>query len=79
MSKKQHDPLLGTTISGSSRNKIGPGWWKSLSSDDECPITLEPLSLLPHPPFELYSTATGGGDSISYYFDGYALASYIVS
>jgi hypothetical protein len=82
MSKKQlHDPLLGTTIGGagsSSRNNKGPGWWKSLSSDDECPITLEPLSSLPHPPFELYSTG-GAGSSISYYFDGYALASYIVS
>jgi hypothetical protein len=47
-------------------------WWKSLGGE-ECPITLEPLSTLPYPPFALRS-----GQTISY-FDGLALASYIVS
>lgn len=42
-------------------------WWEQL--DDECPITLEPLSSLPYPPFQL-------GPSL---FDGVALASYVVS
>lgn len=46
-------------------------WWKS--STDECPITLESLSTLPYPPFGLTS-----GCSTSY-FDGLALASYVVS
>ena len=45
-------------------------WWEAL--DEECPITLEPLSSLPYPPFEL-----GGGKSN--YYDGVALASYMVS
>ena len=42
-------------------------WWESLN--EECPITLEPLSALPYPPFTLSH----------HYFDGVALASYIVS
>ena len=42
-------------------------WWSSL--DDECPITLEPLKELSYPPFSLHH----------HYFDGVALASYIVS
>ena len=47
-------------------------WWKSLGSE-ECPITLEPLGTLPYPPFALKT-----GENTSY-FDGLALASYIVS
>ena len=47
-------------------------WWKSLGSE-ECPITLEPLATLPYPPFALKT-----GENTSY-FDGLALASYIVS
>eukprot|EP00980_Cylindrotheca_fusiformis_P008344 scaffold1754_cov105-Cylindrotheca_fusiformis.AAC.6 len=47
-------------------------WWHSLKYE-ECPITLESLSTLPYPPFSLNS---GGNTS---YFDGLALASYIVS
>lgn len=43
-------------------------WWESVS--EECPITLEPISSLPYPPYILGSC---------YYFDGVALASYIVS
>ncbi|KAL3785258.1 hypothetical protein HJC23_002713 [Cyclotella cryptica] len=63
-------------------------WWHSLS--DECPITLEPLSDLPYPPFLLYST--NDNDSVTestvskttvsktqYYFDGLALATYVIS
>jgi hypothetical protein len=58
-------------------------WWLSLS--DECPITLEPLSDLPYPPFILYSTnANDAGtastaSSTQYYFDGLALATYVIS
>ena len=44
-------------------------WWESL--DEECPITLEPLASLPYPPFELGAS--------NCYFDGVALASYMVS
>ena len=47
-------------------------WWHNLNQ--ECPITLELLSTLPYPPFSLSS----GGNNVSY-FDGLALASYIVS
>lgn len=46
-------------------------WWHALN--EECPITLELLSTLPYPPFSLCSGA------ITSYFDGLALASYIVS
>jgi hypothetical protein len=49
-------------------------WWQSLGAQ-ECPITLELFSTLPYPPFDLRSGAT---ETISY-FDGLALASYIVS
>lgn len=60
-------------------------WWSSLT--DECPITLEPLSALPYPPFILTDRATGGNKKsaggvkkgCSYHFDGLALATYIVS
>jgi hypothetical protein len=58
---KKKEPLLSSTNQ----------WWKSLV--DECPITLEPLSSLPYPPFVLRS-----GEKVSY-FDGLALASYVVS
>jgi hypothetical protein len=43
-------------------------WWESL--DEECPITLEPLKELPYPPFCL---------DTQQYFDGVALANYVVS
>jgi hypothetical protein len=43
--------------------------------DQEDPITLEPLGSLPCPPFALYHRSQGG---ISY-FDGMALASFIVA
>jgi YgiT-type zinc finger domain-containing protein len=51
--------------------KESESWWHALKQ--ECPITLESLSTLPYPPFSLKS-----GESESY-FDGLALASYIVS
>ena len=54
-------------------NDIDGRWWKALQYE-ECPITLELLSTLPYPPFSLKS----GGETVSY-FDGLALASYIVS
>ncbi len=41
--------------------------------DEECPITLEPLKDLPYPPFVLSSNGS------KHYFDGAALATYIVS
>eukprot|EP00978_Attheya_sp_CCMP212_P005860 scaffold13078_cov48-Attheya_sp.AAC.1 len=44
-----------------------PFWWYGLREED--PITLEPLSSLPYPPFLLGNN----------YFDGLALASYMVS
>jgi len=51
-----------------------------MSSDDdyydgECPITLEPLKDLPYPPFSL----TSFNSSTKHYFDGAALATFIVS
>lgn len=63
-------------------------WWSDLT--DECPITLEPLSTLPYPPFRLGGGASGGerddhdgsianATSMMYFFDGLALASYCVS
>jgi hypothetical protein len=42
-------------------------WWESM--EEECPITLEPLRELAYPPFLLHR----------HYFDGIALASYMVS
>ena len=61
-------------------------WWSVLS--DECPITLEPLSELPYPPFILYSDNSGRNKKSSatapktgsqYFFDGLALATYVIS
>jgi hypothetical protein len=66
-------------------------WWADLA--DECPITLEPLSTLPYPPFRLGGggggrdgDGDGDGDAkanasrgSAQYFDGLALASYCVS
>ncbi|KAL3909741.1 MAG: hypothetical protein SGILL_007967, partial [Bacillariaceae sp.] len=43
-------------------------WWKA-SDLGECPITLESLNTLPYPPFLLHRN----------YFDGFALAAFIVS
>ena len=69
-------------------------WWIDL--DDECPITLEPLSELPYPPFaltEVLAAAAGGKDDgrhkegrrrddegrcRHHYFDGLALAAFVV-
>ena len=44
--------------------------------DDECPITLEPLGRLPYPAFALSSAAS---NNTKHYFDGAALATYIIS
>ena len=62
-------------------------WWSNL--DDECPITLEPLSDLPYPPFALTdnddqrrdSSLTGSDRAkcCCQYFDGLALAAYVIS
>ena len=54
-------------------NKCQQFWWNSLEQED--PITLEPLGSLAYPPFALYHRSQGG---ISY-FDGMALASFIVA
>jgi hypothetical protein len=43
-------------------------WWETL--DEECPITLEPVKSLPYPPFVLDKRQ---------YFDGMALANYMIS
>ena len=52
-------------------------WWQSLSDDIECAITLEPINALPYPPFLLRKPTTA--EDVIYYFDGRALASYVVS
>jgi len=62
-------------------------WWHTLNGVD--PITLEPLSSLPHPPFVLEAKAktTGTNDTTSsrgqakskFYFDGEALAEYLTT
>ncbi len=55
-----------------------PGrWWSIL--DDEDPITLEPLSLLRCPPFELSIHDEGTSTARRHLFDGHVLAEYIVS
>ena len=64
------------------------GWWQT-EDLGECPITLESFSTLEYPPFALYHpgkspSATNADDhfdreGVSTYFDGLALASYIVS
>lgn len=50
-------------------------WWNSLT--EECPITLEPLSTLKYPPYALVDTIDGKRHET--YFDGLALATYIIS
>lgn len=45
--------------------------------DNECPITLEPLDSLPYPAFALSSSASS--NNTKHYFDGAALATYIIS
>ena len=68
-------------------------WWRNLNDID--PITLEPLSSLPYPPFVLESgsgPSRGSGDRASsssslasarstkrFYFDGEALAEFLIS
>ena len=53
-------------------------WWDNLT--DECPITLEPLSTLPYPPFILTDDiiSSDGKKEHHAYFDGLALATYII-
>lgn len=53
----------------------GPGWWRTLSAVD--PISLEPLSGLPYPPFNL--PADQSHPSENDLFDGHVLALYLVS
>ena len=48
-------------------------WWASMT-DEIDPISLEPLSELKYPPFEIV-----GDDGHKHYFDGQCLASYMVS
>jgi hypothetical protein len=55
----------------------GAKWWVTL--DDEDPITLEPLSKLKYPPFELYYNEQGKDSSRRHLFDGHVLAVYVVS
>ena len=57
-------------------------WWRTADLG-ECPITLECFSTLGYPPFALYHPGkiptTANDACVSAYFDGLALASYIVS
>ena len=53
---------ISAMMSGRRSDNNNALWWESL--DDECPITLEPLSSLPYPPFLLSSN----------YFDGYMVS-----
>mmetsp|Transcript_5059 Transcript_5059/g.12077 ORF Transcript_5059/g.12077 Transcript_5059/m.12077 type:complete len:481 (+) Transcript_5059:277-1719(+) len=69
---------------GDEADKAKDDWWRTADLG-ECPITLECFSTLGYPPFALYhpgkipTTANGRNEGISAYFDGLALASYIVS
>ena len=59
-------------------NKRQKKWWKSLTDSD--PITMEPLSSMKYPPFELKVESTEADrPTVSHYFDGKVLAHYIVS
>ena len=68
----------GTLRSGAKKpraRKKSPGtkkWWRALDDDD--PISLEPLRQLSYEPFELIAD-----ESVTYYFDGRVLASYLIS
>ena len=66
---------LGTCTANTEDRDQSGGWWKSLGRE-ECPITLEPLATLPYPPFVIQGASSSNAVS---YFDGLALASYIVS
>ena len=67
-------------------DSVDSGWWRN-ANIGECPITLECLSTLEYPPFALYrnndnnsgSNSTTNHGKVSAYFDGLALASYVVS
>eukprot|EP00510_Aplanochytrium_minuta_P007641 CAMPEP_0184042910 /NCGR_PEP_ID=MMETSP0955-20130417/66625_1 /TAXON_ID=627963 /ORGANISM="Aplanochytrium sp, Strain PBS07" /LENGTH=811 /DNA_ID=CAMNT_0026333755 /DNA_START=198 /DNA_END=2630 /DNA_ORIENTATION=+ len=53
-------------------------WWHMLTDDD--PITMEPLSSLKYPPFELViSSENSNRPNVVHHFDGKVLAHYIVS
>jgi hypothetical protein len=78
---------LPSTESEGTRN--GSDWWRAADLG-ECPITLECFSTLGYPPFALYHPGKtpkidpntdddNNSDGVSAYFDGLALASYIVS
>jgi len=62
------------------REKKAGLWWSSLTDVD--PITVEPLSELPYPPFTIEVNAgkssTGETVKVTHYFDGKELANYIV-
>jgi len=69
------ETLLGSGGSGGGHQG---GWWRNLDDDD--PISLEPLSSLPYPPFELANRPQPGSARVSvHYFDGQVLAYYLVS
>ncbi|KAL7471490.1 hypothetical protein ACHAXS_011769 [Conticribra weissflogii] len=61
----------------SSLSSSSSPWWSSIP--EECPITLEPLRDLPYPPFILTSPRDTHPAKKYYYFDGLALATYMVS
>ena len=77
-----HSVSCHATMSGDHQSSSR--WWSILT--DECPITLEPLSTLPYPPFRLGGGGSSGdhdgsnnASATCMYFDGLALASYCVS
>jgi len=53
-------------------------WWAVQLADTLDPITLDPLGELPYPPFELRANVDAQASS-SDYFDGRALAMYLVA
>ena len=63
---------------GAMSNASLAEWWRNFEQVD--PISLEPMSTLPYPPFELRASGpSGGADSAGDWFDGRVLALYLVS
>mmetsp|Transcript_12908 Transcript_12908/g.18632 ORF Transcript_12908/g.18632 Transcript_12908/m.18632 type:complete len:531 (+) Transcript_12908:240-1832(+) len=80
-SPKQESSIINDTM---KRPGGSDCWWSTLPSDCECPITLERINSLPYPPFSLksslsISSSSSRVSSSEFFFDGLALASYIIS
>ncbi len=62
----------------SSKDLQNANWWANLEEED--PITLEPLSTLPYPPFELPTEERPNiVDKRRFLFDAHVFAEYIIS